>query len=103
MTKSSVQQIIERWPSRRALAGDLGLEKVVIHRWHQRSSIPGEYFVPMLEVAAERGISLLRDELERKRQNGHIVASAQPACSGGQVNVKATLASGAETAGVGQQ
>ena len=87
MTKNLAQKIIERWPSRAALAADVGRQVVVVHRWYQRGSIPARYFATMLAAAEERGIPVTwRDLLETHRprddQYVHGAAAQQPAYSG---------------------
>lgn len=87
-----ILSILQLWPSRKELAADLGLSLVVVHRWHQRESIPPEYDLRLLEAASNRNIPLLwRDLMDarakgrelspRKKpspdQHGHSVATIQ--------------------------
>lgn len=50
--------IIGFWPSRAALAGDIGVPMERVKKWAQRNSIPGEYWASLLISADGRGISL---------------------------------------------
>lgn len=78
----SFRQIIERWPSRSALADDVSVPVIVVHRWHQRASIPAKYDVRLLDAASARNIPLNWRELMDARnapndQHGQIVATCQ--------------------------
>lgn len=55
--------IMSRWPSRQMLAVDLNVPVIVVHRWHQRASIPAKYDVRLLEAASARNIPLNWREL----------------------------------------
>ena len=72
-----IHSIIDRWPSRRELAADLGIDHVVvIHRWHKRERIPAKYDTRLLEAASRRNIPLNWRELMEARaasvdQHGH--------------------------------
>lgn len=55
--------ILNRWPSRQSLADDLSIPLVVVHRWHQRASIPAKYDTRILDCASRRNIPLNWREL----------------------------------------
>lgn len=90
-TKHPVQEIIERWPSRRALCDDINaglpegrrIDLVAVHRWHQRKSIPGQYDGLILASASMREIPLEWRELMDARsvhndQDGHAAEKCNP-------------------------
>ncbi len=61
--KPTASEILSRWPSRRAVADDLGKKPVVVHRWHQRQGIPQKYHAALLDAASRRNIPLNWREL----------------------------------------
>ena len=63
-------EILNRWPSRQAPADDLGKKIVVVHRWHQRKSIPSKYDARLLDAASARNIPLNWRELMDARSEG---------------------------------
>ena len=64
--------ILERWPSRQALADDMGKKLVVVHRWHQRKRIPSKYDARLLDAASERNIPLNWRELMDARASDRV-------------------------------
>jgi hypothetical protein len=75
-TQHPIRTILNKWPSRQELADDLKLAVVVVHRWHQRASIPAKYDTRLLDAASARNIPLLWRELMDARassadQHGH--------------------------------
>lgn len=71
-------QILSRWPSRKALADDTGVDLYAVHRWFQRASVKGEHDAKLLARASERGIALTADELVRARAFGCHTTPAKP-------------------------
>ena len=79
-----IHSILSRWPSRQALADDISKPVVVVHRWHQRASIPAKYDAQLLDAASRRNIPLNWRELMDARsashdQDGHIFTKLQGA------------------------
>ena len=77
-----ILSILHKWPSRQTLADDLGLDVIVVHRWHQRASIPAKYDTRLLDAASRRNIPLLWRELMEARsaphdQHGHGLETMQ--------------------------
>lgn len=52
------QEIIEKWPSRRDLAEDLGVNLYAVHHWHNRGRIPARYDAALVGAAKARDISI---------------------------------------------
>lgn len=79
----AITDILSRWPSRQALADDLGLGVIVVHRWHQRQRIPAKYDSALLDCASKRNIPLnwreLMDARSPNDQHGHDGAAIQGA------------------------
>lgn len=65
--KHPLIEILSRWPSRKALADDAGVDLYAVHRWFQRSSVKGEHDAKLLAGAAERGIPLTAEEIVMAR------------------------------------
>jgi hypothetical protein len=84
---TKTQEIIKRWPSRQAMADDCSVtgspvDLFAVHRWFQRSSIPGKHDSRLLQGAARRGFALTADELvaarsEHADQVGHGIVNLQ--------------------------
>lgn len=68
MSEHPIIDILGRWPSRKELAEDIGKGVIVVHRWHQRKSIPAEYDLDLVEAASKRGIGLSLEDLAKARQ-----------------------------------
>lgn len=65
------QEIIERWPSRRDLADDLGVNLYAVHHWHNRGRIPARYDASLIEAATRRDIALGFADLALARSGKH--------------------------------
>jgi hypothetical protein len=48
---NSFQQIIDLWPSRAALARDMGVSYCRARQWYDRNRIPAEYWIDLVESA----------------------------------------------------
>lgn len=61
---STIKSIMDRWPSRLALAIDIGDTKADrVHKWAQNGSIPSCFLWGVLSKARIRGIELTAEEL----------------------------------------
>lgn len=81
-TNSTIINILARWPSRRALADDMGVDLYAVHRWFQRQALPGKYDAALIAAARRRGIRLKTKELIEARalhtdQHGHTLFTNQ--------------------------
>ena len=47
---SSFRALIELWPSREGLAADIGAKPAAVSKWHQRDSVPAEWWAPILST-----------------------------------------------------
>jgi len=49
----SFRDLIELWPTREALAAEIGAKSSAVSKWWQRDSVPAEWWAPILssEVA----------------------------------------------------
>lgn len=61
----TVAAILDRWPSRVAVAEDAAVSVARVHKWAPSNSIPAKYHLSLLEGAARRGIALTAEELVR--------------------------------------
>ena len=73
--KITISDILNRWPSRRAvhedaLSADPSLEMIAVHRWFQRGSLPPRFDAALLEGAGRRGIGLHPQEFAKARAGG---------------------------------
>lgn len=49
-------EILGLWPSLSDVADDVGARVVAVRKWRARNSIPSEYWLPLVQAAAKRGI-----------------------------------------------
>lgn len=56
MTKQPVTELIDKWPSRRALALEIGASEAQVHKWARHGRIPSEWQYPVMRAAEARGI-----------------------------------------------
>ncbi len=64
--------VIDLWPSARALAEDVGEKTASVHKWRQRDSIPGDKWLAIVTAAKQRGYDIDLGALAS-------IASEQPA------------------------
>lgn len=57
-----MREIIERWPTVKALSEDMGVEYITAASWKRRGNIPPKYWRRMVEAAHKRGIALTLEE-----------------------------------------
>lgn len=59
MQIGSFRAVIELWPSREAMAAELGAKSHAVSKWWQRDRIPSEWWHPVLAspVAKDAGLS----------------------------------------------
>jgi hypothetical protein len=53
---NTVSDLIDLWPSRRDLAGEVGTTLETVHKWAQSGRIPSWKQAAVLDAARERGI-----------------------------------------------
>jgi hypothetical protein len=71
MHNTSIKDLIDKWPSRAALAADL--EAVIgdpvsvdrVHKWAQADSIPSGFQAHVISAGKQRGIDLTAEEMVR--------------------------------------
>ena len=71
MEHTRVKDLIDKWPSRAALAADL--EAVIgepvsvdrVHKWAQADSIPSGFQAHVIEAAALRGFEITPEQMVR--------------------------------------
>ena len=77
------RDLIAMWPSKRALALDIGAKLKTVELWHHRDSIPASWWLELIKAADRRGISVSSDtlvriesETKRKTKPRETIASA---------------------------
>jgi hypothetical protein len=61
---SSFQAVIDLWPSRTALASEMGLPDAgIVRTWRNRDRIPDEYWSGLVAAAAARKLRTVTPEL----------------------------------------
>lgn len=71
----SVFDFIEQWPTRSALAREVGVNTQTVHKWAQRGSIPAEYHFDVLSAAAKRGFTV--DPLALAKMHARAAAGSE--------------------------
>ena len=57
------REMIARWPSRSALASELGVEHWLVEAWHRKNSIPPRWFDAVVRAAIKRDIEGVSTEV----------------------------------------
>ena len=56
---SEIRSFIDTsWPTRAALAQDVGVSTDAVHKWAQTNSIPAKYHFAVIQSAQRRGIEI---------------------------------------------
>jgi len=64
MEKSpTVSSMIDMWPSRKALAVEVGVPVDRVHKWHASASIPARFHQAVLDAARLRGFPVTADDI----------------------------------------
>lgn len=76
--------ILDRWPSRAAIALDAGVDLFAVHRWYQRGGFPARHDATLIAAARRRKIRLSAREIvdarsARADQHGHSKRDIQDA------------------------
>lgn len=61
----SIKQLIDLWPSRKALAEDIDTSKDRVDKWAQSGSIPAKFHAAVLKAAAARSFIITAEDLVR--------------------------------------
>lgn len=56
MSKKPITGLIDRWPSRKALADEIGATEAQVHKWARFGRIPSEWQYPVMQAARDHGI-----------------------------------------------
>ena len=52
-----IKAFLDQWPTRSALADEIGVKLDTVHKWAQRGAIPAEYHLDVLAAARARGFT----------------------------------------------
>lgn len=63
MTEPSFRSIIELWPSREAMAAEIGANASAVSKWWQRDGIPAEWWAAVLATDCAVGAGLTAEAL----------------------------------------
>lgn len=64
-TFSTIKELIDLWPTRKALAEDLATTKERVDKWAQSGSIPARFHAPLIRAAVRRGFGVTADDMVR--------------------------------------
>lgn len=73
---ASFRSIIELWPSREAMAAELGAGAPAVSKWWQRDSVPAEWWSAILATDVAAGAALTADLLTRLAARESVEARA---------------------------
>lgn len=62
---STVRDLIDIWPSRKDLAGDIGASVARVHKWAQAGAIPARFHQLLLDAAVRRGLPVTAEIIVR--------------------------------------
>lgn len=51
-----ITDLIDQWPSRRAMAAEIGTKEDTVHRWAQRGRIPSTWMEKVVIAARNNGL-----------------------------------------------
>jgi hypothetical protein len=55
-SKSSIRSLIDEWPSRKALAAEIGANTEAVHKWALSGRIPPRWQAKVISAAQQRGL-----------------------------------------------
>jgi ribosome-binding protein aMBF1 (putative translation factor) len=58
LEKLTVASLIDQWPSRKALADEIGANPAAVHKWATAKRIPADWQAHVLKAARLRGIQI---------------------------------------------
>lgn len=53
--ESPIRELIDRWPTRREMADDVGSKEAAVHKWARAGRIPSQRQAAVVEAARRRG------------------------------------------------
>lgn len=56
--RMDVRSLIAQWPTRKALASEIGMKTDAVHKWAQNQSIPARHHLKVIRAAQRRGIEI---------------------------------------------
>lgn len=56
MEKTPIKSLIDQWPTRRALADDIGAKVAAVHKWAEANRIPARWQASVVRAAQARGM-----------------------------------------------
>lgn len=62
---TSIKMLLKCWPTRKALADDIGVSKDRVDKWAQTESIPARYHAGVIRSALGRGFVVSAEDLVR--------------------------------------
>ena len=54
--QTPIKELIDRWPTRRALADEIGAKEAAVHKWAKAGRIPAVWQAGVIRAARARGI-----------------------------------------------
>ena len=70
---TSFRSVLGVWPTLQAAAEAIGAKREAVAKWHQRDSIPAEWWTALVQAAESQGVKVGVDEL------ADLAASRRPA------------------------
>lgn len=61
----NIRSLIDAWPTRRALAEDIGTSADRVHKWAASNAIPASFHAAVIEKGVARGIAVDADLMVR--------------------------------------
>ena len=55
-SQTPITDLIDQWPTRRALADDIGANEAAVHKWAKAGRIPAAWQASVVQAARARGM-----------------------------------------------
>lgn len=65
MENITVKSLIDEWPTRRALAEDVGVSADRVHKWAASNAIPASFHAIVIKKGVDRGICIDAETMVR--------------------------------------
>lgn len=74
---STIKSLIDEWPTRRALAEDVGVSADRVHKWAASNAIPASFHASVIAHGVARGIAIDAETMVRLHAKPHPVPAAE--------------------------
>lgn len=69
-TDSAIRTLLNEWPTRAALADEIGANVASVHKWAKNNRIPARFQLRVVQAARQRGIAYATEEWMLRSHEG---------------------------------